>query len=87
MTNKFNTLGRISSTKVAVLSDVHELNEGNPVELWVLENARAVVRCMNECGNNYTDLDLFELLEWAKSNGIDDRTKKTVAARTFIGGN
>ena len=54
-------------TKIATLPGVREHNEGEPVELWFNENGRVVIRAWNECHNNYTDVDLFDLLEWAKT--------------------
>lgn len=53
--------------KVATLP-VHEVTEGEPIEIWVDRRGRVVVRARNECGNAYTDVDLFDLLEWARGN-------------------
>lgn len=56
-------------TKIATLGDVRELIEGEPVELWMSETGRVVVRAFNECRNNYTDVDLLGLLEWSRNCG------------------
>ena len=37
------------------------------VELWVNKAGRVVVRAFNECHNNYTDVDLDDLLLWLRS--------------------
>ena len=49
-------------TKLATLNGVRELTEGEPVELWLSNEGRAVVRAWNECGNGYTEIDLLSLL-------------------------
>ena len=54
--------------KLATLPDLHECQEGFPVELWLNEANRIVIRCRNEGGFNATDLDLYTLLEWVKNN-------------------
>lgn len=54
-------------TKVATLPSVREYTEGEPVELWVGTNGRVVLRAWNECRNNYTDVDLFDLLDWCRT--------------------
>lgn len=59
----------LNGFKIAMLPDVREHCEGFPVELW-LRSGRLVVRCSNECGNNYTDLDLGDLLDWAGSGDL-----------------
>lgn len=46
---------------------VREYTEGEKVELWLGKSGRPVIRAFNECGNNYTDTDLFDLLEWART--------------------
>ena len=52
----------MTETKIATLLDVREHTERLDVELWLNPNYRLVVRAYNECGNNYTDVDLFDLL-------------------------
>lgn len=53
-------------TKIATLEGVREHAEGMPVELWMLDSGRVVVRARNENGYNHTDVDLSELLNWLK---------------------
>jgi hypothetical protein len=53
-------------TKIAVLAGVREHCEGMAVELWLGRSGRVVVRAYNECGNNCTDVDLMDLIAWAK---------------------
>lgn len=55
-------------SKIATLADVREINEGSPVEIWLGSSGRAVVRAYNECGNNYTEVDLLDLLDWSRGN-------------------
>lgn len=50
--------------KIAVMEGVREHTECEPVELWVNETGRVVIRSFNECGNNYTDVDLRDILDW-----------------------
>ena len=57
----------MSELKIAVMAGVREHTEREPVELWVNGGGRLVVRSYNECRNNYTDTDLADLLEWARS--------------------
>jgi hypothetical protein len=54
--------------KIATLTDIREENEGEPIELWFNRRGRVVVRAWNECGNNYTEVDLLRLVDWAKEN-------------------
>ena len=56
-------------TKIGTLEDVRELTEGAPVELWMSETGKVVVRAFNECGNNYTEVDLLGLLKWSRGCG------------------
>ena len=70
MDNCYNgdkTVGDLSreDRKICTLEGVREHAEGDPVELWWYGAAqRFVIRCRNECGNNYTLLDLHDLIEW-----------------------
>ena len=50
------------SIKLATLSRVREYCEHEPVELWLSSTGRITIRAWNECGNNYTDIDLIDLL-------------------------
>ena len=53
------------------MSSVHELTEGYPVELWRDgENGRLVIRAKNEGGNNVTEVDLLELIQWCLSGPL-----------------
>jgi hypothetical protein len=50
-------------TKICELVGVREYGEGDPVELWRNEtNGRLVIRAYNERQNNFTDVDLWDLL-------------------------
>ncbi len=51
---------------VSPLGGMREHNEKMPVELWRVHGGRLVVRAWNECGNNATDVDLLDLLEWVR---------------------
>lgn len=53
--------------KIATLPGVREYTEGAPVELWFNEDGRVVIRAWNECHNNYTEVDLFDIVEWMKT--------------------
>jgi hypothetical protein len=53
--------------KIAVMEGVREHTERGPVELWLNEEGRVVIRSYNECGNNYTDVDLPDLVDWLRS--------------------
>ena len=59
--------GSLPETKVATLAGVREYSEGDPVELWVNAAGRLIVRAYNECGYSFTDVDLLDLLAWAKT--------------------
>jgi hypothetical protein len=56
-----------TETKLATLNNVREHTQRDPVELW-LSRGRLVVRAYNECGNNSTDIDLIDLLDWTRSS-------------------
>jgi hypothetical protein len=53
--------------KLCVMRGVREYMEGEEVELWLNARGRVVVRSFNECGNNHTDVDLGDVLDWARS--------------------
>jgi hypothetical protein len=53
-------------TKLATLDAVRERTDGDPVELWLTGEGRVVIRAYNECGNAYTEVDLFDLLGAAR---------------------
>lgn len=47
---------------------VREYAEEMDVELRMnTASDRLVIRCYNECGYNCTELDLMDLIEWAKN--------------------
>lgn len=48
------------------MEGVREYNEELPVELWRV-NGRLVVRALNEGGNNGTEVDLLDLVEWLRT--------------------
>lgn len=56
--------------KIAAMTGVREYGECDPVELWINEGGRLVIRSYNECGNNCTDVDLADLLNWLKSGRV-----------------
>lgn len=53
-------------TKIAVLP-VRELKEGYPVELWVNDKGRLVVRTYSVDRYGESDLDLFDLVAWVRT--------------------
>lgn len=58
-------------TKIATMKGVREYGEGADVDLWVNADGRVVIRSRNECGNNYTDVDLRDLLDWLSCGSRD----------------
>jgi hypothetical protein len=56
--------------KLATLEGVREHTEHDLVELWLNKAGRIVVRAYNECHNNFTDVDLVELFDWAKGHAL-----------------
>lgn len=48
--------------KIATLEGVREYSEGWDVELWRSQKGRLVVRAYNEGHNNYTNVDLIDLI-------------------------
>lgn len=57
---------RALETKIASLP-VREWVEGLPVEIWVNRGGKVVLRAYNEDGHNSTEIDVFDLLAWFKS--------------------
>lgn len=55
--------------KICEIPDVREYVEGAPVELRISPHGRQVLRAYNECGNNYTEVDLEDLLKWIQKGG------------------
>jgi hypothetical protein len=81
-------LGRLShpigEMKICDMVGVEELNERYCApELWRTAFGKLVVRAYNECGNNYTDVDLWSLLAWLKTGpirlelGTDDKRRSS----------
>lgn len=50
--------------RIATLDGVREYSEGWDVELWRSREGRLIVRAYNEGHNNYTNVDLIDLLRW-----------------------
>lgn len=57
----------MTELKIAVMVGVREHTENEPVELWLNGDGRTVIRSYNECGNNCTDIDLADLMDWLRS--------------------
>lgn len=53
-------------TKIAVLP-IRELKEGYPVELWANDKGRLVVRTYSVDRYGESDLDLFDLVDWVRT--------------------
>lgn len=53
--------------KLATLPSVREYVAGEAVEIWLKRSGRIAVRAYNECGNNFTEIDLIDLLDWIGS--------------------
>lgn len=53
--------------KITTMQGVREHGEGYPVELWVNEAGRVVVRAYNEGHQNITDVDLSDLMDWLRN--------------------
>jgi hypothetical protein len=50
------------------MDGVTERSERLPVELWRDDaTERLVIRAYDECGCNFTDVDLWELMAWLSS--------------------
>lgn len=52
--------------KIAVLP-IRELKEGYPVELWANDKGRLVVRTYSVDRYGESDLDLFDLVAWVRT--------------------
>jgi len=53
--------------KITVMDGVREHTEREPVELWLNKDGRVVIRSYNEGGNNVTDVDLRDVLDWTRT--------------------
>jgi hypothetical protein len=59
--------------KICEMQSVRELTEEYPVELWRNDKTgRLVVRAKNEGGNNVTEVDLLELIEWCQRGPLPE---------------
>lgn len=66
--------------KIAVLP-IRELKEGYPVELWVNDKGRLVVRTYSVDRYGESDLDLFDLVAWVRTQrGVPKEVKRLIEA-------
>jgi hypothetical protein len=64
--SQFQCNGGIMST-ICEMCGVREHTEGYPVQFARNDKTgRLVIIASNECGNNVTEIDLFDLIEWLK---------------------
>ena len=90
--NLVGTGRRDEEVRLASLVGVREHTEGAPVELWRNRAGRVIIRSYNECGNNVTDVDLYDLIDWlstgpgAKWRGADDGTDGIASRGDHSGG-
>ena len=63
-------MGAMTEVKIATLDGVREHGEHEAVELWYGRAGRVVIRAYNEGGNNFTDVDLGDLLAWSSANPL-----------------
>jgi hypothetical protein len=55
-------------SKICNMAGVREYTDGDAIEHTRHDGTgRLVIRAFNECGNNYTQVDLLDLIEWLKS--------------------
>ena len=67
--------------KIAVLP-IRELKEGSPVELWANDKGRLVVRTYSVDRYGESDLDLFDLVDWVRTQrGVPKEVKRLIEAR------
>jgi hypothetical protein len=66
-TNGDGNMDSDTETKIATMQSVLELSEGDPVTLWDI-GGKTVIRAYNDYGNNYTDIDLNDLIAWVSHN-------------------
>lgn len=70
---------------ICEMEGVREDGEGFPVLLRRdSKSGRLLIRAFNECGNNYTDVDFGDLVDWLQS-GPNGRLLETQVAPTPIG--
>jgi hypothetical protein len=72
------------------MEGVREHGEGFPVELRRdPRSGRLLIRAFNECGNNYTDVDLGDLVGWLQSGpgrGVLADTENAAPVRDDLAG-
>jgi hypothetical protein len=51
------------------MNDIREYAEGYPVEIKRHDNGRIIIEAINEGGNNVTQVDLLDVINYYKSNG------------------
>jgi len=67
------------------MNRVREYGEGSNVELWRLANGRVAIRAYNECGSNYTEIDLIDLVQWLEANDSGLRHEDLLPADPVAG--
>lgn len=72
----------LTEMKIATLEGVREHAEKLSVEVWLNVVGRISIRAYNECGNNFTDVDLLEVLEWARGEdfGVLDNGRQGISS-------
>ena len=69
---------------LAEMDGVREYIDGDPVEfVRRQQNGRLVIRAYNEGGNNHTDIDFMDLVEWLRHgprNGVLKHGKEKAEA-------
>ncbi len=73
--------GVMSKSKIAVMGGVREYAECMPVELWVTETGAIVIRSYNEGGNNFTEVDVADVIKWFRSGNVneDENVKRALS--------
>lgn len=51
-----------------IYTEIREYHEGLPVVIIPTTSDRWVITAMNECGNNWVDIDLIDVVDWVKHN-------------------
>lgn len=68
-------------TKICNMDGVREYMDGETVELGRSEiSGRLVVRAYNECGNNFTEVDLFDVVAWLRTGFPDNCAEPDIGA-------
>lgn len=65
--------------KVCDISGVRQYGNGNdfPIELWLNDSGRLVIRAYNEAGYSGTEVDLYDLVNWFLNNGYVSEASMT----------